>query len=494
MPKAKKTVATKSNTYRPPVVTIMGHVDHGKTSILDAIRNSNVVKGESGGITQHIGAYTIETNGKKITFIDTPGHEAFTQMRSRGGAAADIVILVVAANDGVKPQTKEAIMHAKAANVPIIVAINKIDLPTADPMRVKKQLGENGIMVEGFGGDIVAVDVSATQKTNLDQLLEVINLTAEMEADKYKTDVSDRLEAIIIESKRDNRRGVLVSVIVKKGILKLGDEIVVSGIVGKVKSMSSWNQKSIKEILTGEAGELMGISDVPHVGDIIYRKGESPEQEEVSGTSSETVQQVDTNKDKKLNLIIRADTVGTQEAIEQSLLKVIVDDARPEVILAGTGDVKESDVLLASTAKAIIIAFKVSAPGIIAKIAESNKVIIREHEIIYKLIEEIEGALEGVLEIEESKIKGKGIVIDKFVLPKSGMVVAGTLVEAGRFKVNNRVGIFREDMDTPLYVARIRSIHIGKGEKETAGKGDECGLLFKPEIPDIQLEDTVKIL
>ncbi|MDQ5981923.1 MAG: translation initiation factor [Patescibacteria group bacterium] len=494
MPKAKKAVVATPNTYRPPVVTIMGHVDHGKTSILDAIRNSNVVKGESGGITQHIGAYTIETNGKKITFIDTPGHEAFTQMRSRGGAAADIVILVVAANDGVKPQTKEAIMHAKAANVPIIVAINKIDLPTADPMRVKKQLGENGIMVEGFGGDIVAVDVSATQKTNLDQLLEVINLTAEMEQEKYKSDPSDRLEAIIIESKRDNRRGVLVSVVVKKGVLKLGDEIIVSGITGKVKSMSSWNQKSIKEILTGEAGELMGISDVPHVGDIIYRKGDSPEQAEISAESSEKVQQVDTAKDRKLNLIIRADTVGTQEAIEQSLAKVIVDDARPEIILAGTGDVKESDVLLASTARAIIIAFKVSAPGSIAKIAESNKVIIREHEIIYKLIEEIEGALEGVLEIEEAKIKGKGIVIDKFVLPKSGMVVAGTLVEAGRFKVNNRVGIFREDMDTPLYVARIRSIHIGKGEKETAGKGDECGLLFKPELPDIQLDDTVKIL
>lgn len=479
--------------YRPPIVTIMGHVDHGKTSILDAIRESNVVRTESGGITQHIGAYTIEKAGKRITFIDTPGHEAFTQMRSRGGAAADIVILVVAANDGVMPQTKEAIMHAKAAKVPIIVAINKSDLPTADPMRVKKQLAENDILTEGFGGDIVAVEVSATKGTNLDQLLDIINLTAELEQDKYEIHDTDLLEATIIESRKDNRRGVLVSVVVLKGTLKYSDELVVKNITGKVKAISTWNQKSVTQIPAGEAGEIMGMIDVPEVGEVIRRKSEIADGTDL-GQAKVAEQAEAHDVTKALNLIIRADTVGTQEAIVQSLQKLNVEDATPQIVLAGTGDVKESDVLLASSARAIIIAFKVDASGSVRKLAESSKIIIREHDIIYKLIEEIEGALEGVLEIEEAKIKGRGIVIDKFVLPKSQMVVAGTLVEAGKFKVGNRIGLFRGDPDTPIYVARVRSIHMGKNEVTSAGKGDECGLLFKPDIVDIQMEDVIKIL
>lgn len=509
---AKKKEATKTanveTKLRPAIVTIMGHVDHGKTSLLDAIREDysvgaiyskssrgtkeKITVGESGGITQHIGAYSVEKDGKRLTFIDTPGHEAFTQMRARGGAAADVVILVVAADDGVMPQTKEAISHAKAAEVPIVVAINKSDLPQANPMRVKQQLAENGIAVEGFGGDIVAVEVSAIRKTNIDELLDVINLLSEMNPERLKADESGKPEAVIIESRHDPKRGIIVSAIVKSGTFNLRDEVFASGKTGRIKSMVDSMGNSLQKATLGDAIEILGFSDIPHVGDTIRTELVEESVEKEAEESEEAVGE--NSKVKKLNIIVRADTQGTQEAIVASINKLKLEDAVPHVLFAGTGEVKESDVLLASSGRAIIFAFKVRVPASIKDFALSKKVLVREHEIIYKLLEEIEQALEGVLEIEESKIKGRGLVIEKFTLPKSGMVVIGTLVEAGKFRTNNRVGIFRDDSETPLYVTRIRSIHIGTEEVNVANKAQECGLLFKPQIEDVQLEDRIEVL
>ncbi|PIR42797.1 translation initiation factor IF-2 [candidate division WWE3 bacterium CG_4_9_14_0_2_um_filter_35_11] len=503
--KTKKSKNPEIKHLRPPIVTLMGHVDHGKTSILDAIRESHLTKKESGGITQHIGAYTVEKSGKKITFIDTPGHEAFTKMRARGGAAADIVILVVAADDGVMPQTKEAIMHATAAAVPIIVAINKVDIPGVDIMRVKKQLADNGILVEGFGGDIVAVSVSATKKTGISELLDVINLIAEMQESSLTSNVSDPLKVLAIESRHDPRSGIIVSGIVKSGSLKLRDEVCTKDVSGKVKAIIDSSGKRISVASPGDAVEILGFTDTPQSGDVIttpenlenLSKEESTEVEVKSSDEVSPVSEtplVPTRSLKSLNLVIKADTAGTLEAIIASINKIWVEDAIANIMFAGTGEVKESDILLASTGKAVVVAFKVGVPPSISKAAEAQKVIIREHEIIYKLLEEIEGALQGVVEIEEAKVKGKGFVIEKFVLPKSSTVVAGVLIEAGKFKTNSRIGVYRGESETPVYVARIKSMHIGPNEVQIANKGDEVGLIFKPETTDINLDDRIVAL
>ena len=496
---AKKKIKITQNQNmltRPAIVTLMGHVDHGKTSILDAIRQTQITATESGGITQQIGAYSVERNGKKLVFIDTPGHEAFTQMRARGGAAADVVVLVVAADDGVMPQTKEAILHAKAAAVPIVVAINKIDLPGANITKVKQQLSQNGILVEGYGGDIVVAEVSAIKGTGIDNLLDVLNLVAELEQDKLKVDINGLLRAIIIESRHDPKRGIEVSAIVKEGTLKVRDDVIAGKIETRIKSIIDSYGKSLKEAVPGDAVKLLGFSETPAVGEIIHRKGEAFEstKKEETETDSKSVLVEGVSKKKALNLIIRADTVGTQEAIVASINKLQVEDAQPVILFAGTGDVKESDVLLASTARGVVIAFKVNVSSAVADIADSQKVIIREHDIIYKLLEEIEAALEGVLEIEEAKIKGRGLVIKIFTLPKSGMKIAGTLIEAGKFKVNDRIGIFRAEDEVPLYVARVKELHIGTDEVDVAKKGSEAGLLFKPALDDVQLDDRIEAL
>jgi translation initiation factor IF-2 len=517
MPKNKKAETTKTAetmNLRPPIVTIMGHVDHGKTSILDAIREDyavgavavtsqstkllkKITAGESGGITQHIGAYTVEKDGRRLTFIDTPGHEAFTQMRARGGKAADVVILVVAADDGVMPQTKEAIMHAKAANVPIIVALNKSDLPGANPMRVKQQLAENGIAVEGFGGDIVTVETSATKKTGIAELLDVILLITDLNQSALEASAEGQLNAVVIESKHHPKKGVIVSVVVKNGTMKLRDEVTVSGIITKVKSLTDSMGNLVNSATLGDAVEILGFPEVPSVGDTVYRVGETHEGEIVEEAVIEDATLLSTEEGsnvKKLNMVIRADTAGTQEAIVASLMKLQLEDARPNILFAGTGDVKESDILLASTGRAIVVAFKVGVPASVTDLAKQKKVIVRDHEIIYKLIEEVQGALEGVVEIEEAKIKGKGLVIQTFVLPKSNTTIAGTLIIAGKFRKNQRVGLFRGDKDVPVQVSRIKSIHVGPKEVEVANKGQECGLLFKPAIADIKLDDEIEVL
>lgn len=500
--KTKKEKPSEIKHHRPPIVTLMGHVDHGKTSILDAIRESQITKKESGGITQHIGAYTVEKAGKKVTFIDTPGHEAFTKMRARGGAASDIVILVVAADDGVMPQTKEAIMHAKAAAVPIIVAINKVDIPGVDIMRVKKQLTDNGVSLEGFGGDVVATEISATKKTGINELLDLINLVAEMHEDKLISSASDPLEFIVVESRHDSRSGTIVSGIVKKGSFKVRDELCTSQVQGKVKAIIDSSGKRVSIANPGDAVEVLGFTDVPQSGDIITTvdnlngllSQDSSSQESHLIETEDNILDAQGKSLKTLNLVIRADTEGTLEAIISSINKIKVEDAIANIMFSGTGEVKEADVLLASTGRAVILAFKVGVPSSILKAVEAQKVIIREHEIIYKLLEEVEGALQGVIEIEEAKVKGKGLVIERFVLPKSNTVVAGILVEAGKLKINSRIGILRAKDETPLYVARIKSMHIGQNEVQVANKGDEVGVIFKPETTDINLDDRVVVL
>lgn len=492
--KTKTSPKEKAINTRPPIVTIMGHVDHGKTTLLDTIRNSNVAKGESGGITQHIGAYTVSTKSGKVTFIDTPGHEAFTQMRARGGKAADIIILVVASDDGVMPQTKEAIMHAKAANVPIVVAITKCDLPAKNIARVKQQLSSEGIFVEGYGGDTVVVEVSAIKNTGMDQLLEVISLIAEMHPTELACDESTPLEGIVIESRHDAKRGVIVSVIVKNGALEAREDVLAGGVEGRVKLMSDAQGKMVTRAIPGDAVEILGFTTPPDVGSVLRKKGYVEEAEVSTATPDGTTETTEVSGKKVLHIIVRADTVGTQEAVVASIQKIKNEDAVPQVLFSSTGEVKESDVLLASTSKAIIFAFKVRVPKSVLELAQNRKVLIREHDIIYKLLEEIEGALEGVLEIEEAKIKGRGLVIEKFTLPKSGMVIAGTLIENGKFKIHDRIGIFRGTDDVPVAVSRIRSLHIGKNEVERAQKGDEVGILLKPAIENIQLDDRIEAL
>ncbi len=499
--KTKKKEAEKTNitALRPPIVTLMGHVDHGKTSLLDAIRSSNLTGKESGGITQHTGAYSVVRNGKKITFIDTPGHEAFTQMRARGGKAADIVILVVAADDGVMPQTKEAIIHAKAAEVPIVVAINKMDLATANIKKVKRQLSEEGILLEGYGGDVVSVEVSAKENRGIEELLDVLSLVAEMNPEPFELKPNAPFEALVIEAKHDSKKGVMVSAVIKNGELNLREEVYTNGTEGKIKNMLDSNGKALDKGVPGDAVEILGFSDVPEAGDLIHKKAEreliQEHMEKVSAENKETINAAvpEENGKKNLNLVVRADTQGTLEALTTSLKKIKVEGAECNVLLAGTGDVKESDILLASSAKGIVLAFRVKASSSAKELALSKKIIIREYDIIYKLLEEIEGALEGVLEIEESKIKGKGFVIKVFTLPRSGMLVIGTLIEAGKFKVKDRVGIFRGEEATPLYISRVRSLHVGANEVDQAVKGQECGILLKPQIEDIKLDDVIQI-
>ncbi len=486
--------------YRPPIITIMGHVDHGKTTLLDAIRDVGkpITATESGGITQHTGAYTVDVNGSKLIFIDTPGHEAFTEMRARGGSAADIVILVIAADDGVMPQTKEAIMHAKAANVPIIVAINKIDLPGANPHKVKSQLAENEIFVEGMGGDVVAVEVSAVNKTGVDDLIEMITLVSEVNKEMLEIDDS-KLEALVIEAKEDKRKGKLVYVVVRSGLLNVRDKITSkSGQMCVVKSILDVNGKSMKTAKAGDAVSILGFSELPKAGDLIVLEKdfvEKTDNDVKASDVSENEKKEEIASVKKLNLVIRADTVGTLEAVVGSLKKLRVEDAVVNILFAGVGDIKESDILLASTGNGIVVGFKVIASKSLYYVAKEKKVIIRIHDIIYQLIEEIESALEGVIEIEEAKIKGRGLVIQIFTLPKSNTKIAGTLVEAGKFRKNARIGVFRGDESSiPLYVSRIKSIHVGPKEVDVIERGTECGLMFKPPIEDIKLDDRIEIL
>lgn len=486
--KGNKTIEQKT---RPPIVTIMGHVDHGKTSILDAIRHTNVQEKEYGGITQHIGAYQIIHKGKKITFIDTPGHAAFTQMRARGGRAADIVILVVAADEGVKPQTKEAISHAKAAKVPIIVAINKMDTVGANPQKVKQELSQESILVEDWGGDCVCVECSAKTGQNLDKLLDAILLVAEMH--NFQASSEGEMEAVIIESKMDRKRGVVVSCIVRNGSLKVGDKIVASGYVCKVKSMMDDKGNIIKVAGPSDPVEILGFAKVPCVGDLVlYEGSELIELCEQEGK----IEIVGKDAKKTIAVVLKADTQGTLEAVKSSLANLITSSIEAtyalKFLLCGTGDIAESDIILATSAKgAIVLGFNVRIPADAAALAEAHKVRVKTYRTIYELIDDAKDILEGTAVEEELKIKGRAKVLKIFKLPSGDMIV-GTKVLAGALKQGSRVSVYDKDPadlkeeDVPLYTGTIKSLHKGAEEVKIIGKDVECGLLLKPQFPDIK--------
>ncbi len=485
MPNTKSEAKTEYIT-RPPIVTIMGHVDHGKTSILDYFRKSNLVSKEYGGITQRIGAYQTSYNGKKITFIDTPGHQAFSQMRARGGKAADIVVLVVSAEEGVKPQTREAIKHARAAGVPIIVAISKSDLPNANPQKVKQELAQENILTEDWGGDILSVEVSSKTGKGLDKLLESILTVAELANLKAMT--TSELEAVIIESKLDTKKGVVVSAIIKNGTLKTNDKIVASGKNTSVRSMMDHNGITVKEAFPSDPVEILGFKDVPNVGDLILYQGS--ELAELAGETNK-IEIIGKNTKKTVNIVLKADTQGTLEAVKASLAEIVTSNIAStyslKFLLSGTGDITDSDVMLANSAKGLVVGFDVRVPAYVSDLAEDQGTQIKVYKTIYELVDNLKEVLEGTASKEESKIKGRAKIIKVFKLP-SGDLVLGSKVLAGAIKDTSRVSVYAKDPselskdDIPMYTGNVKSLKNGKNDVSVVGKDVECGVLLKPQF------------
>lgn len=492
-------VTTTKDGFRPPIVTVMGHVDHGKTSILDAIRHTNVQAKEYGGITQHIGAYQIVHNGNPITFIDTPGHAAFTQMRARSGRAADIAVLVVAADEAVMPQTKEAIQHAKVAGVPIIVAINKVDTAGANPQKIKQELAQESVLVEDWGGDVISVEVSAKTHQNIDKLLDAVLLVAELQGIKGSSE--SELEAVIIESFLDRKRGVVVSCIVRNGSLKVTDKVTASGYNAKIKSMMDDKGAMITSAGPSKPIEVLGFSQVPRVGDLIVQEGSELTQLALSEDQHEIVGK---NAKKTVAIVLKADTYGTLEAVKQSLANLVTSSVEAtyalKFLFSGTGDISDSDVMLAqSSTGGVVIGFNIKVPPAVKDFAEANKVIVKTYKTIYDLIDDAEKLLEGTALQEEAKIKGRAQVLKTFKL-QSGDIVTGSKVIAGALKSNSRVSIYDKDpsnlteTDVPLYTGNIRTLKRGREDVAVVGKDIECGVLLKPQFEGIKEGFWIEVL
>ena len=483
---------TEDLALRPPVVTFMGHVDHGKTSLLDAIRKTNVAGGESGGITQHIGASVVTTpEGKHIVFLDTPGHEAFTKMRSRGANITDIVVLVVAADDGVMPQTVEALNHAKAANVPIIVAVNKCDLPTANPDRVKKQLQERGLQPEGWGGDTIMVDVSATTKKGLDQLLEMILLQAEVM--ELKASPKRAAKGNVIEAQMEPGMGPTATVLVRKGTLKIGDALIVGPHGGKIKALINDKGQRVKEAPPSFPVKIVGLWGVPEPGtEFTVLKNEKEARElssqreleaRASGAGVEAAPratlealmgQIEDGRKKKLHLVIKADVQGSLEAISESLGKLKSDKVDLDIIHGAVGNVNENDVLLASASDAVIIAFRVKNESGVTDVAKREGVQIKLYSIIYELIEQVEEAMEGLLEPESKETVTGHAEIKKIFELSKGAPVAGCVVTDGRVSRSGRVRLLRRR--AVQYDGRIASLKHFQDDAKEVKAGQECGI------------------
>ena len=473
---------------RPPVVTIMGHVDHGKTTLLDYIRKTKVTAQEAGGITQHIGAYQIEYNGKLITFLDTPGHEAFTAIRARGARVTDIAVLVVAANDGVMPQTVEAINHAKAAGVPIIVAINKMDLPAANPDRVKQELTEHGLVVEEWGGDTIAVPISALRGDGVEELLEMILLVAEME--DVKADPASPARGTVIDAKLDRGRGPVATVLISQGTLRVGDSFVVGNYCGRVRALIDDRGQQIKEAKPSTPVEVLGISDVPQAGDsfvvvtdeqtarqVAEIQQEKQRERELSKTSRVTLddlyRRIQEGAVKELNLIIKADVQGSAEAVRSSLEKLSTEEVRVNVIHQAVGAISESDVLLASASNAVIIGFNVRPEPNARKAAERDGVDIRTYRVIYNLLDDVKAAMEGLLEPEfKEEIVGRAEVRQTFKVP--GGVVAGCYVLDGKITRAAQVRVLRDNVI--VHEGKIASLRRFKDDVREVTHGYECGI------------------
>ena len=475
---------------RPPIVTVMGHVDHGKTTLLDAIRKSDVAGGEAGGITQHIGAYQIEYNTRRITFIDTPGHEAFTSMRARGARVTDIAIIVVAANDGIMPQSVEAIDHAKAAGVPIIVAINKIDLPDADPEKVKKSLTEYSLVPEEWGGDTVCVEVSAKNKIKIDELLEMILLVTDLH--EIKGNPTAEGYGIIIESRLDKGMGPVGSVIIKRGSVQVGDFFITGNSYGKVRALQDDKGNKIVKAVLSQPVEILGFSFVPKAGDkffivknekiakeLLAKKQYSENLDKISGSkrhiSLEHLSEIaKLAQIKKLGIVLKADVNGSLDAVEQALRKIETEEVRIDIIHKGVGAIVDSDIELASASNAIVIGFGVVPTSKAKVIAKVEKVEIRTYEIIYKLIDDLILAFKGMLEPKtEEAQKGMVEVREVFKMPKVGLV-AGCYVTEGEIERNNLVRIIRDG--TVVFSSKIASIRRFKEDVKKVAAGYECGI------------------
>ena len=488
---------------RPPVITIMGHVDHGKTSLLDAIRTTNVVEGEAGGITQKIGAYQVVKDGKRITFIDTPGHEAFTDMRARGAQVTDIAILVVAADDGVMPQTVEAISHAKVAKVPIIVAVNKIDKPEANPMKVKQELMEHGIVSVEWGGDVEFVEVSAKKKINLDGLLDTILITSEIL--ELKGNVRKRAKGVVLESRLDPKIGPIADILVQEGTLKIGDVIVAGEVQGKVKALLNDKGERVNTAIVSQPVEVIGFNNVPDAGDTMYviqneqhakriveevRKERKIQETTKKTISLESLSDQLKHEDlKELNLILRADSKGSVDALRDSLLKLSNDEVAVNIIQAASGAITESDIKLAEAAGAIIIGFNVRPTTKALKEAETNKVEIRTSGIIYHIIEDIEKALAGMLDPEfKEEYQGRIEIKKVFKVSKIGNV-AGCVVIDGKVKNDSNIRILRDNV--VIYEGKLASLKRFKDDAKEVVAGQECGLGVE-NFNDIKEGDVVE--
>jgi len=491
---------------RPPVVTIMGHVDHGKTKLLDTIRKSNVAQKEAGAITQHIGAYQVSTPKGKITFLDTPGHEAFTAMRARGASVTDIVVLVVAADDGVKEQTVEAIKHAQAAKVPIIVAINKIDLPTANPERVKQELVQYGLQPEEWGGETIYCEISAKNNIGIDNLLDMILIQAELL--ELKANPKVKPVGRVLESKKDPGKGPVATVLVQKGTLREGMPFVVGVYAGKVRAMFDDLGRRIKEAGPSTPVEITGIDDVPEPGDPFHVVESEKEAKEIA-SKRQFYKQITqakrkhpslkdleewTKEHKELNIIIKADVHGSVEAIRDGLLKLSTDDLKVNIIYAAAGPITESDVNLAMASNAIIVAFQVRASSKAQELAEQNQVEIKYYSIIYNLIEDIEKALKGLLEPKyEEVITGEAEVRQVFRISKVGNV-AGCMVKKGKITRSDKIRLIRDGV--VIYDGEINQLKRFKEDVAEVAEGYECGLSIKGynDIKEGDIIESYKIV
>ncbi len=487
---------------KPPVVTVMGHVDHGKTSLLDRIRNENVQSGEAGGITQHIGAYQVESAGRKVTFIDTPGHEAFTEMRARGAKVTDIVVLVVAADDGIMPQTQEAIEHAQAAGVPMVVALNKIDVPNANQDRVLGELSERGLMPEAYGGETVTVPVSAKTGEGIDELLENILVVAELE--DLKANPNAPASGYVVEGERDPGRGPVATLLLSRGTLHKGDVVLAGTAYGKVRAMLDYTGKRVKDASPGTPVEILGLSGVPEAGTRFEVMGHERlardraqqaeekfrRQELAQGGSRRSLEQLlGEGGMQDLNLVIKADVAGSVEALKEALAKLSTDEVRVNIVRSGVGALTDSDVMLGSASDGILLGFNVRPTNTAKQVAEREGVEIRTYDVIYKALEEIEAAMRGMLAPEQREQEtGTAEVRQTFRTPNAG-VVAGCMVTSGEIFRNNRVRLVRDG--TVVYEGNIASLRRFRDDARSVREGFECGIGIE-NFDDVKEGDVIE--
>ena len=487
---------------RPPVVTIMGHVDHGKTSLLDAIRKTNVVESEAGGITQAIGAYQVKCNDDLITFIDTPGHEAFTEMRARGASVTDIVIVIVAADDGVMPQTKEAIDHAKAAGVPIIVAVNKMDKPDANPDKVLTELSEYGLTPEQWGGDVIVNKISAKTHEGIKELLESVLLVASMQ--ELKANPNRYASGAVLEARMDKHKGCIASILIQNGTLRLGDPIVAGTCYGKIRTLKNDKGMDVAYALPSTPVEITGLNDLPTAGDKFMAFQSEKEARSISEERKERAREKDTNRSgltledlfskikegiKEINVVLKADVKGSEEAVKNSLNKIDVEGVKINIIRSGVGGITESDVVLANASNAIIIGFNVRPSNKTTELAKEYGVDIRLHDIIYKVVEEMEDAMKGMLDPEyEEKITGHAEIRKLFKFSKVGNI-AGCHVTDGEINNNSKARVIRDGV--VIYTGSIKSVQREKDQVKTVKRDMDCGLTLE-NFQDLKENDVIE--